>query len=203
MRNTFPERYEVIPDLLVETKPFHAAGKKIAPPHPRRCMVPHFLRGGKLETHSAAMRPNGGLPFCDHHGWRWEPGQGPSPCIGETTSFLLALCVLFFSVSVIRGADRRGHRAAFPNRSCADHVHAAQMVLSIALAIAAVAGGVLIARSRGMLCVALALHSVFWSFSWAISACTMQRSPRSCRRLLWFWCCALVSNRLVLPFSRG
>jgi len=140
------------------------------------------------------MRPHG-LPYCDHHGWRWEPGQGPSPCIGETASFLLALSVLVFSVSVIRGVDRRVQRAAFLHQSCGYHVHAAQMALSIAQAVAAVAGGMLIARSRGMLCVALALHSVVWSFSWAISAFAMRRSPRSCRHLLWFWCCALVSNR--------
>lgn len=137
------------------------------------------------------------MRYCDHHGWRWEPGQGPSPCIGETASFVLALAVFLFAVTVIRGVHHQGlhHRVAYNPRSCAYAVHAFQMVLCVAQAALTVAGGVLIARSRGMLCVALSLHSATWAVSWAISAFALLRSPASSKRSLWFWCCALISNR--------
>lgn len=158
--------------------------------------VPPFL---PRFTHLLPAKDGGGkagaMRYCDHHGWRWEPGQGPSPCIGETASFLLAFSIFLYAVLAIRGVHQGIHRVAFNHRSCAYGVHAFQMVLSIAQAVLAVAGGMLIARSRGMLCVALSLHSVTWAVSWTISAFALQRNPASSKRLLWFWCCALISNR--------
>eukprot|EP00752_Nemacystus_decipiens_P011084 g9848.t1 len=76
------------------------------------------------------------------------------------------------------------------------------MVLCVAQAALAVAGGMLIARSRGMLCVALSLHSGTWAISWAISAFALLYNPASSKRLMWFWCCALISNSIVLSSLR-
>lgn len=135
------------------------------------------------------------MRYCDHHGWRWEPGQGPSPCIGETTSFVLGFAIFVYAVMAIRGVHQGLHRVVYNVRSCAYAVHAFQMVLCVAQAALAVAGGMLIARSRGMLCVALSLHSATWAVSWSISAFALLYNPASSKRLMWFWCCALISNR--------
>lgn len=171
--------------------PTTAVHYHVPPANAGHCAKPPTTEGGEREGEGEAMR------YCDHHGWRWEPGQGPSPCIGETASYLLAFAVFLYAVAAIRGVQRGLHRVTYDHRSCAYAVHAFQMVLSVAQGVLAVAGGVLIARPRGMLCVALSLHSVSWAVSWTISALALLRCPASSKRLMWFWCCALITNRWV------
>lgn len=134
------------------------------------------------------------MPYCDHHGWGWEPGKGPSSCVGETLSFWLALGVLFSSVRTEQGSGL--HTVQYPAGSgAAARVHSAQITLSIAQSIIALTGGILSARPRGMLCGALVLHSLGWTLAWLASAAALQRNPRFARCLLWWWLGGAASNR--------
>lgn len=133
------------------------------------------------------------MPYCDPHGWAWEPGQGPSPCMGETLSFFLALGVFFSSV-LSKGMMHPVQRAAVAASSAAK-IHTTQILLSLAQAVLAVTVGMLSARPPGMLCGALVLHSMGWTVAWLASALVMQRNPAFCRRLLWWWLVCALSNR--------
>lgn len=135
------------------------------------------------------------MPYCDPHGWGWEPGRGPSPCVSETLSFLLAV-VIFVSSILSKESMHPVQRAAAAG-SPAAKVHSAQIALSIAQAIIALTGGFLSARPRGMLCGALVLHSLGWTFAWLASAAAMQRNPAHCKRLFWWWLVGAVLNRCV------
>lgn len=135
------------------------------------------------------------MPYCDPHGWGWEPGRGPSPCMGETLSFWLAVGV-FFSSILSKDAIHPVQRVAAAGSSAA-RVHSAQITLSLAQSVIALTGGILSARPRGMLCGALVLHSLGWSVAWLVSAAAMQRNPAHCKSLLWWWLAGAVSNRCV------
>ncbi|CAM9483306.1 unnamed protein product [Scytosiphon promiscuus] len=141
------------------------------------------------------------MPFCDAHGWRWEPGQGPSPCVGETISLFLACGVLLYTIPLTKDVLHPFQRAAAAG-STAARIHAVQVSLAIVQALIALTGGMLSARPRGMLCGALVLHSLAWPAAWFTSATAMQRSPDCSKGLLWFWCCALVLNSVVLSSLR-
>lgn len=134
------------------------------------------------------------MPLCDAHGWRWEPGQGPSPCVGETVSLFLACGVLLYTIPLTKDVLHPFQRAAAAG-SMAARIHAVQVSLAIVQALIALTGGMLSARPRGLLCGALVLHSLAWPAAWFTSATAMQRSPDCSKGLLWFWCCALVLNR--------
>lgn len=140
------------------------------------------------------VRCVGLMSFCDAHGWRWEPGQGPSPCVGETISLFLACGVLLYTIPLTKDILHPFQRAAAAG-STAARIHAVQVSLAIVQALIALTGGLLSARPRGMLCGALVLHSLAWPAAWFTSATAMQRSPDCSKGLLWFWCCALVLNR--------
>lgn len=135
------------------------------------------------------------MSYCDPHGWGWEPGQGPSPCMAETLSFLLAVGI--FVTSILSKDSMRPVQRAAAAGSLAARVHSAQITLSLVQAVIALTGGFLSARPRGMLCGALVLHSLGWTFAWLASAAAMQRNPAYCKRLFWWWLAGAVSNRCV------
>ena len=138
------------------------------------------------------------IPYCDHHGWRWD-GSGPSPCMGETISFWLAvfgcLCSGLTSSSYFTVQRRASLAGSFGAK-----VHGVQIALSLAQSIVALIGGVLSARPSGMLCGALLLHTLGWTVAWLASAFAISRNADLCKRLVWWWLGGAITNRYV---SRG
>lgn len=159
------------------------------------------------------------MRFCDHHGWRWDPGQGPSPCMGETMSFWLALGFLGTATIWANKRNdniRRGRSSYFPNTLLQPHqydtavssgqnagwasarrAHRAQVALSLVQAGISLANGLLCARPEGMLCAALVLHTLGWASAWLVSASELRRNPRLSKALLWWWLAGAISNRFV------
>ncbi|CBN77240.1 hypothetical protein Esi_0038_0149 [Ectocarpus siliculosus] len=143
----------------------------------------------------------GSIPYCDHHGWNWESGQGPSPCMGETASFLLASSVLLYTIPLTKDTLHPFQRAAAAG-STAARVHAVQITLAIVQASIALVCGVLFVRPRGMLSGANLLYSMSWTAASCTMAVALQRHPDCSKTLIWFWCGALVVNSVVLSSLR-
>lgn len=133
------------------------------------------------------------LPYCDNHGWRWDPGVGPSPCVGETISFCLAVTGLLCS-TLSQSSLPVQQRVSIAG-STAAKVHSAQIALSLGQAFVALGGGIISSRPGGMLCGALILHSLGWSLAWLFSAIAISRNAALCKRLVWWWLGGAISNR--------
>lgn len=152
------------------------------------------------------------MRFCDHHGWGWEPGQGPSPCVGETLSFWLALG--FLATATWATGKSRGRAPYYRYASntlvqpyeCigsepAKRIHRAQVALSLLQALISVANGLLCSRPGGMLCLALLMHTLTWTWAWTVAASELRRNPSLSKALLWWWLLGAVSNRCVHKMS--